>query len=241
MLEATQEVFELVLARPVVLEGKEHPALVHLWWRAPNQGNRVVQVYMDGRLVEVSQHVEQRELWLMCDRSRSHRFELLAVPIDDPDQIWGSRLDLLKSWDPPVKGELALQIIRDERLPVDTLLSVQSNGQVIDTGALWPSTENRGGFGAILGVGEFGYDAATGPGLGLGELGMGRLGADGRAWQWHRENISAGHYELSVLAKDQSGRLVAQEAELSDVEIEALPSCASEFSIDADFTLRWIT
>jgi len=237
--DVTQDVFEVVLARPVVVDGGEHPGLVHLWWSAPEQGDRLVQVYIDGELIDMSQDSSQREMWLMCDRSVPHRIELLAVPMTELNILRLLHLEQLRSWDPPVNSEISLALVRDEQLPVDTRVSIEEAKLLIDEGAMWPAEEHRGGFGALFGVGGFGLDAATGPGLGVGELGMGPLGTDGAAWRWRRNDLAVGIHELDVITTDEQGLAVAQELALSPAVVDALPTQASTFSMDADFTLRW--
>ena len=236
---ATQEVFEKVLARPVVTEGGEHPAAVHLWWSAPGQGDRVVQIYIDGELVDVTVSPPQREAWVLCDRGRAHRIELLAVGVDEPECLWVERLELLNSWEPAVVGELGFSVIRDERLAVESVVSVLDGGVMIDEGALWPADAHRGGMGAVFGVGEFGYDAVTGVGLGRGELGMGRLGADGEAWRWFRNDLAVGQHSLEVVVEDRTGQIISGPAPVGEFLIEALPVAASKFEIVSDFTLGW--
>lgn len=238
-LSATQDVFELVLARPVIARSGEHLALVHLWWSAPEQGDRLVQVYVDGELVEMSQDPLQRDLWLMCDRGRDHRIELLAVPLSGVDGIWHDRSDLLQGWDPAVKSGLSLAVLRDELLPVDTCVSVEVDGQIIDRGPMWPAWESRGGMGALFGLGAFGFDVVTGPGLGVGELGMGPLGTDGTAWRWDRGDLDLGEHVVGVSVRDGMGRQLMDPVLIEGVVVESLPAAASSLSIDPDFTLRW--
>jgi len=235
----TQEVFEVVLAREVVAGGGGISGLMHLWWSAPEQGDRVVQVYLNGELVEVSQDPSQRELWLICDRSHAQRIELLAVPAGDPEGLWRSRSDLLGSCESNINSESCFSLVRDEQLPVDSEVFVAVDGQLIDSGVLWPASEHRGGFGSVFGLGGFGYDGITGPGLGRGELGMGPLGVDGTAWRWRRGDLEEGVHNLSVAVKDQGGQAVADLALLDEVTIEAMPLPATDFSIDSDYTLRW--
>jgi len=239
VLGVSQSVFEVVLIRSVSQASGEHRSLMHLWWSAPGQGDRLVQVYIDGFLVEVTQDTIQRELWLIYDRHTGHRIELLAVPANDPDMIWRNYEEELQSWSPPVNGGLRVGVIRDEGLPIDTRLAVNLDNVNIDEGAMWPSSEHRGGFGALFGLGEFGRDAATGLGLGREELGMGLLGVDGTAWRWRREDAAVGNHTLVIEAIGQAGQELADSLTVSGIEIDGLPSSASTLSIDQDFTLRW--
>ena len=240
-LPATQDVFELMLARPVVTAGGDHRSLVHLWWKAPLQGDRLVQVYVNGLLTEASQDPDQRDMWLILDRSRPQRIELIAVDVSDPDQVWRAHPERLASWSPKVSSVVSLTALRDERLPVDTELSVEVDGSAVDQGALWPADAHRGGFGSLFGLGDFGGDAITGPGLGQGELGMGPLGTDATAWAWRRDDLDIGSHELALSPQDAAGRPVANPPSLEAITIERLPPAATTLTIDPDFTLRWTT
>ena len=238
MTTATQDIFERVIARPVSTATGEHASLVHLAWSAPQQGQRLVQVYVDGQIVEVTADPMQREMWLLLDRSQARRIELLAVP---PDEIHTPRPHLLSNWDPAVTSQATLHIVRDESLPVDTRLEVSIDNEPVDRGPMWPADEHRGGFGGLFGLGEFGRDALTGPGLGMGELGMGPLGSEGTAWRWSRGDLSpspVGH-DLAVTATDHTGRAVAVPVTVDDIRIDALPDAAATFTIDPNFTLNW--
>jgi len=238
-LEITQNVFEAVLARPVSQESGEHRSFIHLWWSAPGQGDRLVQVYMDGVLVEVTQDAAQRELWLICGRQTAHRIELLAVPANDPDKIWHDFEEELQSWSPHINGGMRVGVIRDERLPFDARLAVNVDNMSVDEGAMWPSNKHRGGFGALFGLGEFGRDAVTGLGLGRGELGMGALGVDGTAWRWRRDDIAVGSHTLNVGVADRTGQVVAGPLIVSEIQIENIPLPANTFTIAPDYTLLW--
>ncbi len=235
----TQDVFELVLAAGVRVGGGEHESLIHVWWRAPDQGERLVQVYVDGRLVEVTGDVDQREVWLVGDRGRAHRVDLLAVPVGGVEAIHAEHAGVLGDWEPGLVRDVCVGLIRDERLAVDTRLRVSVDGEGEDAGAMWGPLDHRGGFGALFGEGGFGIDAATGPGLGVGELGMGPLGVDGEAWRWRRGDLEAGDYEVVVGAVDREGQRAGVDAGPIAVSVEALPRAGAGLSMDADFTLRW--
>jgi hypothetical protein len=233
---ATQDVFEAVLARPVTRESGEDESLVHLWWSAPSQGSRIVQIYVDEVLWEVVLDGSQREAWLMLDRSRRHRIELLAV--EQAADGWRDLSEHLASWDPPVHDMMTLRMVRDERLPVDARVEVKVDGSVVDEGAVWPSYEHRGGFGALWGVGGFGFDAVTGPGLGMGELGAGPLGADGTGWRWRGAGLAAGSHDLDLRAIDGGGRALTQATSTTAV-IETLADAAKAVEMSSAFVLSW--
>jgi hypothetical protein len=237
--DATQSVFELVLARPVVTPAGEHPWLVNLWWRASQQGDRLVQVYIQGGLYDVTLDPSVREMCLLVDRTHTNRIELLAVPADDAQEVWRPQPGLLASWDPGVSSTAQVVLVRDESLAVDTQLVISVDGTNTDHGAMWPNDEPRSGFGALLGAGCFGYDDATGPGLGIGELGAGPLGLDGTALRWRRDDLGVGSHDIQVNAVNHSGLPVAVPLLIQDTLIDNLPDPVSGLSIDPSFLLSW--
>ena len=235
MTTSTQSIFELTLARPVTHAGGEHPALIHLWWRAPQQGDRLVQVYVDDELHDVTSDPAQRQMWLLLDRAHAHRLELLAVPFD---QAWNAQTALLNGWHPRVHDVARMAVLLDETLPIDTRLTVQVDGEVYDESELWPSNAHRSGFGALFGEGAFGFDAATGPGLGAGELGYGVLGAGGDAWRWRRSDLATEAHELALTAVDRTGQTAAN-SETQSVTIDRLAEPAKQLHVSDGFTLNW--
>jgi len=232
----TQEVFELVLVRPVLVRGGEHPTLVELWWRAPQQGDRLAQVYVDERLATISTDPEQRSVWLHLDRGQAggRRIELLAVPTGSA-LAWMSHRDALSGWPAATRGGQSLAVERDESLPLNAQVIFELDGQRRGEQPLWPGDAHRGGFGAVFGHGGFGQDAAAGPGLGEGELGVGPLGADGETSRFN-VRLNPGTHELSANIKTDLGS-VTVEPKTSNVA--AIPGPAAQLSIDSDFTLRW--
>jgi hypothetical protein len=234
----TQSVFALVLARPVQRRDGMDPAMVHLWWSAPAQGARLVQVYVNRQLYDVALDAAQRTMWLVLDRRRSHAIELLAIDPHDAEGVWQPRPAWLQSWSPQVQPVASARLIRDETLPVDTQVRVEIDGTLIDRSPLWPAQVGRSGFGALFGEGGFGVDAATGPGLGQGALGHGPLGSDGTSWQWQRGDLSAAAHQVTFHAEDATGEPVA-EALTTDITIDRLPEPAQDLNIDETFKLTW--
>lgn len=206
----TQAVFEWVLARHVQMptgsEAAMHPMVAHIWWRAPGQGNRVVQVYVDGELYDVTISPTQRECWIVTDLTHARRIELLAVAVDDPSGVRKPRPDLLTTWPVSVTSSLSAAVLRHQSLPVDTWLTTSLDEETGEQVALWPAEEHRGGFGVLFGEGAFGHDDATGLGLGEGGLGDGPLGSDGTAWRWTVRELAAGEHALAITPTDAVGR-----------------------------------
>ncbi len=232
--DATQDVFDLVLARPIVTAAGEHPWLVYLWWSAPIQGNRVVQVYVQGELYDVTLDSTVREMVLVLDRTRTNRIELLAVADDDVEAIWRPQPDLLESWQPEVLDVVEVTMVRDEALPVDTHVVAEVGGQAVDSGAVWPNDVNRSDPDDLL---EFAD--VSGLGLGVGGLGAGRLGFDATVWRWRRDDLAVGSHDININAVDLAGQPAADPILLQDVLIDNLPDPVMGLSIDQSFVLSW--
>ena len=233
--EATQDVFELVLARPVKTPTGEHGSLVHLWWRAPGQGQRLVQVYVNGTLYDVTQDTSVREMFLVLDRTRPIQIELLAVPVENPDAIWRPQPELLKSWQPTTQSSVHVELVRDENFPVDTQVEVAIDGAVVDAGPMWPATEAR--CGAYSETGPL-FTESYGRGLGIGGLGAGPLGYDASAWQWLRDDLTAGEYDVQITGMHPSGEPATLQTHLSQT-IDRLAAPVDHFRISNQTSLAW--
>lgn len=233
MLDPTQDIFTTVLLLPTV---PDRPGLVLLSWSSADPAGRVVQVYVNGQLYDVTTDPTQRELWMHLDRGSDAAVELLAVPIE---RAWEARTDLLAGWSPEWTTAASLTLIRDESLPTDSRVIVTLDGVDEPSEPLWTAASARSGFGGLLGIGEFGRDAATGPGLGLGGMGLAAFGADGQTWRWSRDDLAAGEHTLSLRVGDSRGLIVGGPAPMQTVTIDALSRPAKNLTIDRDFTLRW--
>lgn len=208
----TQDVFELVLARHVRTGSDPttaaNPLLVHVWWRAPRQGERLVQVYVDGEYYDMTEAPDQRECWVITELSCVRRIELLAVPVDEPSVLAGSWPDCLHTWRPQITAKIGAAIVRDHALPIDVWVRACLDGGECEAVAMWPADEHRAGFGVLFGEGAFGHDDATGPGLGEGGLGHGPLGSDATAFRWTARDVPAGDHTLTVTPTNAEGRLL---------------------------------
>lgn len=218
---AEEGAMERALARPVRAGAGEAAHLVHVSWELSGEA---VQVYVDGELTEVAPAAE-RGCWLLLDRGAVREIELVGAWWTD---AWRERLE--------ARPGLAVALVRDEGLDVESEVVVSAGGQTLAAAPLWPGEAHRSGFGALFGEGGFGWDAATGPGLGLGELGMGPLGADGTAWRWHGGEVASDVAEVSVV--DASGSVAAGPTVVESGRAR-LPGGATEVRFDGDWTLRW--
>lgn len=235
LANVSQDVFELTLARPVATPVGEHATDVHLWWRAPMQGERLVQIYVDGALHDVTADATQRAVWLSLDRTRPHRIELLALPAT---HAWHDHADRLAGWDPEPSSSAMIQLLRDEALPPDAVVHVAVDDEPTEAAPLWPGEVARSGFGGLFGLGRFGFDDAAGPGLGIGELGFGPLGRGGTRWRWSRDDLPAGGHTLTVEARDAAGHALVPPVDLG-LTINHLPEPIRDLAVSTDFTLTW--
>lgn len=230
----TQAVFERVVARPVAPPDTQHGRLVHVLWVAPQQGDRLVQLYVNGRLAEVSRSSADRAAWLLLDPSSHHEIELLAVDRADATLDLSARL---AGHPVPTMPAVDLALLRAYEQPIDAAVSIGLESAGIDDRTpLFASDSPRGGFGAVFGEGGFGYDAATGPGLGLGELGYGPLGIDGQALRWRHTALPAGEHAFTVALRTDAGTVSEQTLTRS---VARLPDPPTNLALDADLTLTW--
>jgi len=231
----TQDVFTRVFARPVSSGESLRGSLFHLFWSAPCQGDRVVQVYVDGALYDVTMDAAQRSMILLLPGGVPHRIELLAVPATDaPAHL----TDMLLGITPSVDAHAEIALLRDPGAGVGQRVCVDIAGELSNEAPLYGSSDARSGFGSVFGVGGFGFDAATGPGLGLGELGYGPLGADGNAWRWASATLPTGDHTLCLSIKDATGEVVSEPHDV-DVEVTRLPLQADGLSLSPSLELSW--
>ncbi|MFI4860970.1 MAG: hypothetical protein ACIAXF_09850 [Phycisphaerales bacterium JB063] len=225
--------FTRVLARQVAASDALHGVLTHLWWSAPAQGERVVQVYANERLHAVTLDPSHRELWLVFPPGRPVRLTLCAV---DRSEAWVPR-----GADPDAQAPrdgVAVEVLRDPSVPVGARLCVTVDDGEAECAPLFGAGVGRSGFGGVFGFGGFGMDAAACPGLGLGELGLGPLGADGEAWRWCRDDLSAGPHQLGLALSDSTGGFVAQAQDVA-FEIDRLPAPPAGLRVDDTLMLSW--
>jgi hypothetical protein len=232
----TQDVFEMVLARPVAAPDPQHGRLVHLLWRAPQQGERLVQFYLNGRLAGSSHSPLQREAWLLVDHARHTQIELLAVC---PAEASVDRRDYLAGVDPQTQPAVSLRLLRDESLPIDSTISIAVNeASNPDQSLLFSPGDPRGGFGAVFGEGGFGYDASIGPGLGCGALGDGPLGSDGYALYWLDDTLPIGPHAIGLSLVDEAGLPAADDLHLM-LSTDRLPLPPVAVSLNDELNLTW--
>jgi hypothetical protein len=207
MSNTTDQVIDHVLLRET---DPPVPGVALVAWQAPDQGDRLVQVYVNGQLYDVSADRAVREMWVRLDRVRDVRVDVLAV---DPRSAWlprrieGTRLTQDSVQVEAIGGMVDLHVLRDERLPIDATVQVLVDGASEGAAALWGPSDERSGFGGLFGIGEFGRDAAAGCGFAAGQWGVGPFGSDGRAWQWRRR-LGAGEHELCIRICDAAGRML---------------------------------
>ncbi|XAL97946.1 hypothetical protein OT109_10075 [Phycisphaeraceae bacterium D3-23] len=232
MQSAHANLFRRILVRQVDTNDSLHGALTHLWWSAPNQGDLVVQVYANGQLHAVTIDPAQRELWLVFPPGRPMRLALCAV---DRAEAWVPQ-DLDAESSP--RDTVSAIVLRDPAVPIGARVGISTDGQSAEQAPLFRGDSTRIGFGSVFGYGGFGIDAATGPGLGLGELGFGPLGSDGSAWRWRRDDLPVGAHALVLSLTDADDQPIADPAQI-DIEIDRLPPPPIQLAVDDNLTLSW--
>ena len=140
--------FEQVLLRGTTLTGE-----LHLSWIASQQGERLVRVYVNDELYDVSIDSAQREMWLYADLVRLVRVELVMVEVKD---AWTDIVEQLGGWTPAINESAEMAMVRDEAMPIDARVVVSVDGVDKAEGRLWSAMDSRSGFGGLFGEGEFG-------------------------------------------------------------------------------------
>jgi hypothetical protein len=228
-----QDIFSHVLLQPMEAG---HPGRALLSWRLTEPGDWLTQVYVNGALYDVAIDANQREMWLHLDRQQEARVELAAVAEAD---AWRDQADELSGWGGMVTTA-ELTLVRDEALPIDAHGVVSVDGQQEPARPLWGDGDGRTGFGALQGIGQFGYDSATAAGHGLGDLGAGPHGNDAQAWVWRRDDLPAGEHTIEVSVLDGAGNTVGQ-LPAKAVQIDALPQPARDVRMADGFVMTWTT
>lgn len=232
------DVFEGVLVRSVKAGQADDPMRCLCRWSVAEPGDRLVQVYVDGVLAGVTDGPEQRELWVLVDRSQPHRIELLAIDADRPDLWMRSQPQAISSAADGSVVRPCITLLRDPNLPPDARVEIHVDGKALTHQPMWDHDEPRSGFGGLFGYGAFGYDDATAWGLGLGQLGLGPLGQDATAWHWHGPPLSPGTHQLAVQVRDGAGRVVTT-AHTSQVAVDPAPASVTSLAIDQVPALTW--
>lgn len=233
MLSPSDSVFEQVLLWPSDPGGADR---LLLQWQAPDQGGRLVQVYVNRRLYDVSPDATCRALWLNLAGYSTAQIQLLAV---DPTQAWLDLASQLPPSDPPVGAEVSVAFARDESWPADGWVDVQLDGASVGGGPLWGSGDSRGGFGVLFGEGLFGFDDRPGAGFGLMPWGEGAFGTDQPTWTWHGTELPAGSHELQLHITDPAGRLIGSLPSPLNIERTPLGPPPRDLAFGPDFTLTW--
>jgi len=214
--------------------------VARLEWRAPEQGDRIVQVYVNRRLYDATPDPDARSLWLHLDPAASEPLiELLAV---EPARAWDDHAASLHAFNPTLQPRADLVLARDEALAFDARVEVRVDDRPHARSPLWADRDCRAGFGAAFGVGGFGLDDATGPGLGRAPFGAGPFGRDGTPWRWASDRLQPGQHTVDALALDPNGRRIAALHAPAQAAIAMPPQTPERLDIESSPTglrLRW--
>ncbi len=192
-----------------------------------------LQLLIDGRLDQV---IEPGRLfvWLQLPGWRAVRVGLRIV---DRAEAW---IETAEGDGSGFSAAPQVAIHRPLDLPVDGRILVKVDGQERGRWRMWENRESRSGFGAQLGEGGFGFDAAGAEGFGLGDWGAGLPGVDGAFWRWRLGDEEPGEHQIDVQLLDAAGALIGDWPGGRIVEIEAPPPQASRFQIGPGLSLQWI-
>jgi len=174
-------------------------------------------------------------MWLVLDRTKPHRIELLAVPEENRDGLWREQPQQLESWQPQISSSAEVQFVRDEGLPIDTALCISLDGVLTDEGRMWPAHITRAG--AYNESGPI-FNGPTGPGLGLGELGAGPVGYGGTYWRWHRDRLPPGEYPIEAATRITTGEDVTTGYNLT-AYIDHLPQPVHSLAVAENNSIGW--
>lgn len=234
MLKPTTDIFKSIFAQPVLTDAGEHPQLIEVSWVLLKNQGHAIQIYVDHEVREVVTETEQHSCWLALDRRRPHVIAVLGV---DPTEAFVAQPERLKAFQPDYKSHASLSMLRDESLPHDAVAEVKLDGTIVHQRPLWEGHIHRSGFGNLFGMGDFGNDAITGPGLGRGSLGHGPLGSDAHRFVVNHELQAGSTQTLSWSLKAPSGENLTPFRTLSitsDLPVEPLTTLTLD-----ETHLRW--
>jgi hypothetical protein len=211
------------------------------WADAVDEGF-AVQVYVDGQLHDIVADGRRGECWLWLDRRQVHHVHALRVPAGVACIDHASHLPLT---DEPFAPHASITLLRDEALPVDAAVTITLDGQPVDRQPLWSADDARNGWGGLHGIGSFGHDLATGPGLGLESHGHGPFGSGSHPFHWTSRDLdplAPGPHTLDITITDAAGRSLASST--LHLTIDPPPPPPRDLSIDdtdddTTFTLHW--
>ena len=188
------------------------PASILVKWRS-GHGDRLHQVYINGRLAGVTDDCLQRTIIVPIApaASSSVKIEVYAVEMD------AGGIDLSGQLEGTVQfGRASLSWAREQGLPLDGTGQVfsDSGSGAVDYGRplsacglrLWPAWQDKGGFGlAGFGKSDFGYDGSAAVGFGKGSFGGGNFGFDADTISWQSAELATGEYKFAVKVSDNKG------------------------------------
>lgn len=203
--------FERILVRQVAATDPMHRALFHLWWSAPTQGERVVQVYANGQLDAVTFHPAQREVWLLYPPGRARALELIAVA---PADAFVSR-GVDDAVAPGAYGCASIALGYDPAQTRGTMACVTVDSSEPMCAPLRPTRS-----------------------INSGEHRPGASGPEGHVWRWRSEPLPAGDHTLAVTQRDAIGRTHSPPI-TERVFVDRLPAAPCRLAISNGHTLSW--
>jgi len=192
--------------------GAPRVALVE-WSADAGVGDKLFQVYVNGRYAGATADVDQRRMIVPLPASLETpvRVEVFAVEQDEAHRDFSDELDRWVG-----NGRVRLSLLRSQELPVRATAEVYfDNGTgTVDYDEplndepirIWPAWQDKAGHGmSRFGVGDFGYDGAAAVGFGRGCFGIAQFGLDADVIEWFSPALADGVYKFGVKVTDEKG------------------------------------
>ena len=200
------------------------PLSVLVRWES-EYGDKLYQVYINGKFCGFTEDVTERELAVSFRASwqSSIRIEVFAVETSQAVNDYSSSVDF------PGGSRVRLGWIRKASVPPCATVDIFSNGGSGDidyTNPLreglpcWSVWQDKWGFGlSCFGSSDFGYDGAGAPGFGRGHFGGGEFGFDAEDMEWISGELEAGDYRFGIKIRDKHGNIEQEASETEAVTV----------------------
>ena len=203
-------------------------------------GDKLYQVYVNGRYAGVTVDSQQRQMIVQLPTSLDTpvRIDVFAVEDRDADTDFSNELESLIG----ESGRVKISFLRGQDLPIGSTAQVYFDGgggginydnPLNDLPIrVWPVWQDKAGFGmSRFGVSDFGYDAAAAVGFGKGGFGQGQFGLNADSFEWTSPAMKVGVYKFAVKITDEVDNESSSETRQVTVIPEARP--AEEVSISS--------
>jgi hypothetical protein len=183
------------------------PNLVLLHWNSTDN-EKLVQVYVNGRLVDATRDPLQRAMLIEIEPDLTSAIEVIPVT---PDEAWVDFSGQLTGFSADDGSRVTLCWPRSGYLPLSSLVTIYGdNGSgVIDDQtplaiiSVWPRQSGKWGWGLDgFGEGGFGFSGSAAPGWEQGSFGIGAFGFDVEMQCWKSPPLVLGAYQFEIRTDD---------------------------------------